>query len=122
MSISPAPGAQPQPVPPRPPAPALPPPVQAVVTDMTDVLSRVLTPSLQTWEGKIAVSLTGVIQALEAGFGVLTWLGALHPTATLSAEVVGGGQVIAAWLATTFLKNRSAVKAAAASSISSSSG
>ena len=90
-----------------------------VIANSTDLLTRVLTPSLGTLEGKLAVYEVAGIQILLAGFGILTTTGILHPSAELSAEIVGVGQAIAGWISTQFLKSRTALKVAAASSTTS---
>jgi hypothetical protein len=88
-----------------------------IVSTPTDLLSRVLTPTMQTWEGKIAVATVTGIQVALGIFGILCASGVMHPTANLAAEITGVGEAVAAWISTNLVKNRTALKAAAITSV-----
>lgn len=84
-----------------------------VIANNVDLLSRVLTPTMQTWEGKIAVATVTGIQVALGIFGLLCTAGVLHPPANLAAEITGVGEALAVWVSTNLVKNRTALKSAA---------
>lgn len=86
-----------------------------VVSTVADLASRILTPSFQTLEGKLAIGLNAVIGLAVIVFVALAGMNVIHPSGEVLAGVPAAGGALEAWVTTTFVKNRTDLKAQAAS-------